>query len=181
MHLLTLVCYILDLIWLIQFHTFYDGRKVSRGIQRCPVGFYNDTWRYFLGIGVFFYIYHVSTLIFMGKTVILHLLYHVRDIWLCIRLTLPQIKGYIQLAIILLQVSHRYLHNVVPQCTVSRFASLKLLCCFQCFFFIAFIFLGLLTGSRIDLFQIADGKWCFFRIFSGIIILEINKVWLTLL
>ena len=65
---------------------------------------------------------------------------------------------------------------MVPESHVSRFALLKKMSCFQSFVSVRFILFGLAACTWIDLFQLADRKWCFLRILSCVRIFKINQL-----
>ena len=55
----------------------------------------------------------------MSKAIVLHLLNHIRNIWLCIRFPFPEIKRYIQILIVTFQIGDRYTHNMLPKGTIA--------------------------------------------------------------
>ena len=68
---------------------------------------------------------------------------------------------------------------MIPESHISRFALLKKMSCLQCLISVCLVLFGLATCARINLFQLADCKWCFFRIFSCIRIIKVDKLWFS--
>ena len=176
MEFLTFIYNIKDLIRLEKFHTLYDGSKVCGRIKGSSVRFQKHARRDLLGVALFFYIYNKSTLILIGKSTFLHILYHIRNVRLCIGFFFPEVKVYVQVCVVSLKVCYRYIHNVVPESHVSRFALLKEMCCLQCLITISLVLFGLAAGTWIDLFQFADSKWCFCGIFTCKAVIKIYQL-----
>ena len=65
---------------------------------------------------------------------------------------------------------------MVPESHVSWFALLKKMGCLKCLITVSLILFGLPTGTWIDLFQLADGKRCFCRIFTGKAVIKIYQL-----
>ena len=117
----------------------------------------------------------------MSIAAVLHILHHLRDIRLRIRLLFPQIKIDIQAGVYLSEVCHRHIDNMLPQRKISFPAGLQLGCCRLCLLFIILMLLGISAGIWIDLLQICHGKRRFCRIFSLIALIKIYKLRLTML
>ena len=140
MQFLTFIHYIKDLIRIKQFYTFYDRRKVSRRIKGSSVRFQKHTRRNLFRVTFFFYIYNQRALVFISKSLVFHLLHHIRNVRLCIGFFLPEVERYIQVVVVSLKVCHGNLHNMVPQCHISTFALLKLMCCLKSFITVLFVY-----------------------------------------
>ena len=95
--------------------------------------------------------------------------------------SLPEIEFHIQIFIISLQIRNGYLHDMVPQRTISSHTALQLKGGFHCFFLISRVFLGFTACSRIDLLKLGNGKGRLSRIFSRIGLVKIDKGRLSLL
>ena len=106
MHLLPLVHHIDDPVRMIQLHPLYDGRQIRGRIERSPVRLQNHTRGHLLGIRFFPDIHHQSAVAHMGIPFIPHLLHHIRDIGLYVRLPFPQVKIHVQIGIISLQIRY---------------------------------------------------------------------------
>ena len=176
MKFLTLINNVKDLIRLEELHTLYDRSKVCGCIQGSSVRFQKHARRDLLGIALFFYIYNKCSLILIGEPTFLHILYHIRNVRLRVGFFFPEVKFYVQICIISLKVCYRYVHNVIPESHVSRFALLKKMGCLQCFIAVSLVLFGLAAGTWIDLFQFADGKRCFCGIFPGKAVIKIYQL-----
>ena len=109
MHLLTLIHHIDNLVRIKELPALYQGCQVGGGIQGRSVGLQNHAGRNLLGIGVFLDVYHQRALALVSEALFLQLLHHIRDVGLGIGLALPQVKFYIQVRVIALQVGHRHI------------------------------------------------------------------------
>ena len=181
MQFLTFVNYIDDFVRLEQFFTLYQCRKVCGIIKCCTVGLQDHTRWDLFGIGLFFDIYHECSIINMRIAFLLQSFHHIRDVFLCVRFPFPEVKFNIQVRIVFLQVCHRHIHNVIPDCTVTALSALQLEGRIQCFFSVIIMLFCISGRCRIDFLQVTDGKWCFFWIFSGEIIIKIRKIRLAFL
>ena len=92
MQFLTFIYYIKDLIRIKKFYTFYDRCKISSRIKGSSVRFQKHARRNLFCVTFFFYINNQCTLIFISKSLIFHLLHHIRNVRLCIRFFLPEVK-----------------------------------------------------------------------------------------
>ena len=95
--------------------------------------------------------------------------------------SLPEIEFHIQIFIISFQIRNGYLHDMVPQRTISSHAALQFKGCLHCLFLISRILFGFTACSRIDLLKLGNGKGRFSRIFSRIGLVKIDKGRLSLL
>ena len=181
MQFLTFVNYIDDFVRLEQFFTLYQCRKVCGIIKCCTVGLQDHTRWDLFGIGLFFDIYHECSVINMRITFLLQPFHHIRNVLLRVRFPFPEVKFNIQVRIVFLQVCHRHIHNVIPDCTVTALSALQLEGRIQCFFSVIIMLFCISRRCRIDFLQVTDGKWCFFWIFSGEIIIKIRKIRLAFL
>ena len=109
MHFLTFIYHIDDLIRVVELHTLYNRSQIRGRIQRSSIRFEQHARRYFLGVCIFLHINDQCIITHISISAIFHLLYHIRNIWLCIRLALPQIKIHFQVCIITLQVCDRHI------------------------------------------------------------------------
>ena len=107
MHLLTLVHHIDDFVRIKQLAALDDGRKVGRRIKRSSVGFQNDARRHFLRVRILCDIHDQCALIHVRIAFFFHFFYHLRYIRLRVRLFFPEIKLYVQISVVLLQVRDR--------------------------------------------------------------------------
>ena len=179
MQFLTFIYYIKDLIRIKKFYTFYDRCKISSRIKGSSVRFQKHARRNLFCVTFFFYINNQCTLIFISKSLIFHLLHHIRNVRLCIRFFLPEVKWHIQIVVVSLKVCHGNLHNVVPQCHISSFALLKLMRCLKSFITILFVYFWFTACTWIDFFQLTDREWSFFRVFSLKAVIKVYKLRFT--
>ena len=156
-----------------------DRPQIRGGIQSRPVGLADDAGRQFLGIPLLGNIHHQSALAFVGKPFLLQILDQSRDVLLGVALSLPQIKGHPQIAVVLPKVSQGHVHDVTPDSTKRPIAVLQpesglLGSCLK-----AFVLLGLGAGGGIDVLQLSDGKRRLCGIRSPVILIKIGQIRLS--
>ena len=180
-HLLTFVHHIDDLIRIKQFPALNDRRQICRRIKSSAVRLQDDTRRHFLCIALLRHIDNQRTLIHVGIALFLHFFYHFRNVRLCIALLFPEIKFYVQIAIVLFQICNGNVQNLLPQRTVAAHTTLQLCSRLQRCLTKCFVHLGLSARRRVNLLQLGDRKRCFFRVFSLIGLIKIDELRLALL
>ena len=117
----------------------------------------------------------------MCITIVFQVIYHVRNVLLCIGLTHPQIEMNVEVSIVLFQIGNRNIHNVFPDRTVASSALLQLSRCLECTFLIVLVLFRFAACARINLLEFADRKRCFLRVLSRKGLIKINKLRMALL
>ena len=117
----------------------------------------------------------------MGISLFLQPPDHIRDIRLGVRLPFPQVKIHIQIGIVLLQIRHGNMHDMLPDGPAAPVSVLQEVGGMKRPLPVLFILFGPCAGRRIDLLQFSDGKGRLRGIVPLIILLKIRKVRLALL
>ena len=117
----------------------------------------------------------------MCEAFLFEFLHHAGNQVLNVGFSFPQIEFHIQLIIVSFDIRKRYIHDVLPERTISAYAILKFLRILQRALLVSFVHLALSAGRRVNLFQIRYGKRRLLRIFSLIAFIKIRKLRLSFL
>ena len=156
--------------------TLYQRGKVGGGVEGGAVRLEDDTGRNLLLVAFLLNLHHQSALTFHSIAAILQVLDHIGDVGFGVAFALPQVKVHIQVGIVLFQVSHGHIHNMVPDGHIASFALLQLQSSFMGTggeFRILFAAGG---GGGVDLFQLTDGERRLGGIFAVKIGVEVGKL-----
>ena len=153
-----------------------QSREVAGGIEGRAVRLADDAGREFSGIPGLGDIHHQGAVALVGDAALLQVLDQPGNIRLDITLALPELKGHVQRVVVLLQVRHGNLHDVLPERPVSRVAALQLLRRLVGLRRELRVLLGALRRGRIDLLQLADGEGRLRRVLTGKVRIEVGKV-----
>ena len=106
-------------------HPVNDRGKIRSIIKRGSIRLQNHARRYLLCIRLLFHIHHKGPLADISIALLFHVLHHIRYQILYIRFPFPEVKVYIKLFVVFLQIRHRYIHNVLPERMIPPPAALK--------------------------------------------------------
>ena len=165
-----------DLVRVEELFPLHHGGEVGGGVEGRAVGLDEDAGRHFLLVRLLADRHDQRAVALHQQTPGLHVLQHRRNVGLSVALAVPDVKGDVQLAVVLLQVGHGDGHDVLPQGGVAGFAMLKLIGGVVGLFRKGLVDLGLGAGRGIDLLQLGDREGRLLRETAGLVRVEVGQV-----
>ena len=181
MHALPLVGHVEILVGVIVLLPLYDGREVRRGVKIGAVRFLHEAGRNFLRIALLRNVDDHRPFALPEDPLLSEVLHHRGDVRLRVTFAFPEVKGHVQVAVVLLQIGHGHVHDVAVEGIIAGIAVLQAVGRFMRPRRKGLIRLGASARRRVDLLEIADGKGCFGRIGAFVLRIKVRQVRLPVL
>ena len=103
-----------------------NGSQIRGGVEGRAVGLAHQTGRNLLGVRLLGHVHHQGSLALVGQPLFREQIDQPGNVGLRVALPFPEVKGHVQIAVILLQVRNGNPDNVVPDSPKRRITVLKL-------------------------------------------------------
>ena len=157
-------------------HPLNHGGEVRGGVDGGAIGLHQNAGGHFLLVRVLGHGDDPSALALHRQAPVFQILYHGGNVGVSIGLTQPALKGDAQIFVVLLQVRHGNVHDMLPQSPVAPAALLEFKGGGVGLLGKGFILFFPGGGGGVDLLQLGNGEGGLLRVFPGVIRVEVGKL-----